>query len=320
MAHNDYAIPSSNWASSTVLNASQLRKLDVAQSQMLGGDAGGTWFPAKPIIIGGAGLQTSGTSAFSKGAITGPNAAAGGALILGANDFPTFSTARTRVVVIPILDLQYASTDTISNANEAIPGSIVASASSFVFNIPSRYLPKGATISEIRVRMRVGSRPTSVPSLAAQPSISYAVYLPLGTLSPNNLYAPITWTGATGRALGDIIQPTVYNGYAYTCTTAGTSGGVQPVWPTVVGATIADGTATLTCGVSGGAMAPPASVDAYYNAGLTQDLVLVPNAGATIDTDSYFYKVAISDGCNTGNIYHALILTVTNITNLRPAV
>lgn len=45
----------------------------------------------------------------------------------------------------------------------------------------------------------------------------------------------------TGDAkLGSIVKPTVYNGRHFKCTTAGTSGGVEPAWNTTVGGTTND--------------------------------------------------------------------------------
>jgi hypothetical protein len=46
---------------------------------------------------------------------------------------------------------------------------------------------------------------------------------------------------------GDIVVPTTANDYRYRCTVAGTAGGVEPVWPTVVGTTIVDGGVTWIC-------------------------------------------------------------------------
>lgn len=50
------------------------------------------------------------------------------------------------------------------------------------------------------------------------------------------------WVTATAYAIGDVIIPTTANGHRYICYDAGTSGGVEPTWPTN-GTTVADGTA-----------------------------------------------------------------------------
>jgi hypothetical protein len=72
----------------------------------------------------------------------------------------------------------------------------------------------------------------------------------------NGLYKIIkgtAWVNATPYALLDVVVPTagLENGFRYECTTAGTSGGSAPTWPTVEGATVADNTVTWTCRFGG---------------------------------------------------------------------
>ena len=43
---------------------------------------------------------------------------------------------------------------------------------------------------------------------------------------------------------GTVRKPTTPNGFIYRCTVAGTTGGVEPVWPTTTGATVTDNTVT----------------------------------------------------------------------------
>jgi hypothetical protein len=45
--------------------------------------------------------------------------------------------------------------------------------------------------------------------------------------------------GATAR-LGQLVRPTTRNGYMYQCTTAGTTGGAEPTWPTTYAGTVSD--------------------------------------------------------------------------------
>ena len=56
-----------------------------------------------------------------------------------------------------------------------------------------------------------------------------------------------TRANSTAYAQGDYIKPAVANDYFYKVTTAGTSAGSPPTFPTTVGATVTDGTAVLTC-------------------------------------------------------------------------
>lgn len=55
------------------------------------------------------------------------------------------------------------------------------------------------------------------------------------------------WAATTALSLGAIRRPMTANGYLYEVTTAGTTGGSQPTWPTTPGATVVNGTVTFTC-------------------------------------------------------------------------
>ena len=57
------------------------------------------------------------------------------------------------------------------------------------------------------------------------------------------------WLLNNAYAGGSKVYPTTPNGYIYTGT-AGTSGGTEPTWPTVVGSTIVDSGVTWTCGAA----------------------------------------------------------------------
>lgn len=54
------------------------------------------------------------------------------------------------------------------------------------------------------------------------------------------------WVTNTVYSVDDIVVPTDRNDHYYTVSVAGTSGATEPVWPTDVGDTIADGTVTWT--------------------------------------------------------------------------
>jgi hypothetical protein len=52
----------------------------------------------------------------------------------------------------------------------------------------------------------------------------------------------------TAYTLGQLVTPVAANGYAYECSTAGTTHSTtEPTWPTVVGKTVSDGTAVWRC-------------------------------------------------------------------------
>ncbi len=59
-------------------------------------------------------------------------------------------------------------------------------------------------------------------------------------LVPRRTEDASTWAGSTAYALNDMVLPTTPNNYYYVCTTAGTSAGGEPTWPTTIDATVAD--------------------------------------------------------------------------------
>ncbi len=86
-----------------------------------------------------------------------------------------------------------------------------------------------------------------------------------------------SWAPNVARALGDIVIPTVPNGFKYQVTqvigTAPASGTVEPVWPTVPGATVMEDTSlgTQPTASSGAATPPqtlPPGVATRYGTGL----------------------------------------------------
>lgn len=76
------------------------------------------------------------------------------------------------------------------------------------------------------------------------------------------------WAATTAYSLGDYRRPTTANSLYYEVTTAGTSAGTEPTWPTTIGTTVADGTIVWTCkGYYGGLPSPhvptPVYIDGY---------------------------------------------------------
>ena len=55
-----------------------------------------------------------------------------------------------------------------------------------------------------------------------------------------------SWAASTAYALDDLVIPATSNGYTYKCTTAGTTAGSAPTWPTTIGGTVTDGTVVWT--------------------------------------------------------------------------
>lgn len=99
MSHLDFARPSGVWAREMVPGAQDYYRWDVSQSKLLNGDAGGSWSPKTPIIIGGAGVALSSTGDVIRG---GVRTQTGGRLILGQFDIPTLNP-RTKSVTYSLL-------------------------------------------------------------------------------------------------------------------------------------------------------------------------------------------------------------------------
>ena len=68
-----------------------------------------------------------------------------------------------------------------------------------------------------------------------------------GSLFHHYLDEAGAWAATTAYSLGAFREPTIANGFRYEVTSAGTSGGSEPAWPTTVGATVVDATVTWTC-------------------------------------------------------------------------
>lgn len=65
------------------------------------------------------------------------------------------------------------------------------------------------------------------------------------TLTPTNTLDE--WVATTAYTVGQMIEPVTPNTFVYRCTTAGTSGGSEPTFPTAaIGDTVADGTVVWT--------------------------------------------------------------------------
>ena len=64
----------------------------------------------------------------------------------------------------------------------------------------------------------------------------YGLYL----AAKSTMATPTTWATGVAKALNAQVKPTVANGYYYTCTTAGTTGGSEPTWNTTPGGTTTD--------------------------------------------------------------------------------
>lgn len=81
---------------------------------------------------------------------------------------------------------------------------------------------------------------------ALSPFANIPAASPVPTVVPSQASATAR-ANTTAYALNDYATPATANGYYYKATTAGTSGGTIPTYPTTIGATVTDGTVVWTC-------------------------------------------------------------------------
>jgi len=103
---------------------------------------------------------------------------------------------------------------------------------------------------------------------------------------------PTAWAATTAYALLDVVSPTTADGRRYVCTTAGTSGGSEPTWDTVVGNTTNDGSVVWT------------TYEAYTKTGTltsaTSDQVISDSGRGEADDDFTYGWIEFTSGDNSG--------------------
>lgn len=88
---------------------------------------------------------------------------------------------------------------------------------------------------------------TGVVSLIMLDGINGYVFSNPTTYQQISTASTDVWTASTAYVLDTIRRPTSDNGFVYVVTTAGTSSGTQPTWPTTAGSTVTDGSVVWTC-------------------------------------------------------------------------
>lgn len=102
--------------------------------------------------------------------------------------------------------------------------------------------------SRVSVPITSGALGRSSVALNDSNSLIFTKTFPGTACNPDSQDAFTAWAAATAYSTGRIVEPvgTAYRGILFQATTGGTSGGVQPAFPTTVGATVADGTVVWT--------------------------------------------------------------------------
>jgi hypothetical protein len=246
MPHNDFVRPDGQWPLETVPTPGDARALDVAQYQAVNGDAGGTWSPATAISLGGRGLAlTGGLHQIAGGVRTQER----GRVVLGHSDFPTFKTAASRVLTVPLLDYglysfpdQVPAPSMVQLARSlSPPGTIFSSSSlqSAVFPIDKRYMHNGATLASALIAIAIGQSHAVVPATQPQALVLRDDFIVGSACFP--------FVAGANYSLQEYVVPPTPNGYFYSVTTGGTAGAAPGSWPTTYGTTINSGPVMFTC-------------------------------------------------------------------------
>ena len=165
MSHNDNILPYGLWPVPIVPTPKRLSALDDAIAKMLNADDGGAWNPTTPIIIGGAGMNLTTASSQILGGVTTKS---GGKLVLGNNDWPTFSATRSRRLTMPILP-QVINCSALNGIDADVSPtygclrSLTLSGSKIIVPIPKRFMHNGATLATATLAWRVGQPHGIVP-------------------------------------------------------------------------------------------------------------------------------------------------------------
>ena len=130
------------------------------------------------------------------------------------------------------------------------------------------------------------------------------------------------WVASFAYPQGAIVTGAPDNGLFYTNTHSGggTSGSSPPTtWGTAVGSSTIDGTCTWLClgsnPLGAGALAAPASADAYFDGGVPQTMSVPCDGATTIDTAHYTYAIAVYDEAGVGAFQSAAVTPWTKTTS-----
>jgi hypothetical protein len=332
------------WVSPSVPTARDMGLWDKHQYKGVNGDAGGTWSPTSPIIIGGSGIQLSGAGNVIAGGVT---TQAGGRLSLGSSDFVQLNT-RTRTEVMGLFG---ALPDLFQNGLGGTPASVCVisppfplgispisptSVGDFVVPIPSRYLHQGATLTGATLSLRALVRQPTIG--ISQPAYANIIAMnAANTVTQSLVPAFAVWQASHAYALHSVVIPnnasTSQTGYYYVATSVfgtGTSGSTPPSWPATIGSTVIDNAGgneiVWTCeGFAGTLTYSQSFAGETYGGGAVQLPQMTPGSTFSpmvIDCTQFDYYLQYEyDNLGSGPasgpywLFHALALSYGNITS-----
>lgn len=323
------------------------RRLDVTQFKSLS-SLGGVWQPTSPISIGGSGLTiASGGSVFGGGA----RFSGGGQLLQGLNDVVQLSPARTRSIVLSLLDLTIDPIEvtqplTAGGSNYVSPldsylgvqlptanspaGVILTNVAEAQFSIPSRFLHHAGTssLASATLEFRFVSRPAIAPGTTMTMTVlGISGTTTASTPTPSNPPGLAHWLPSHGYTSGQYVQPTsnVTNApplsYFKLLGSSGTSGGTEPTWNTTPGSNTTDGPLTWEC-IGPNGVLYAATLDAYFADGRPQTLTCAFDVGAagnndTLNRQTNRYQVFLNSLPTDGSLMlHTMTFNFVNITTM----
>lgn len=330
-----------------VAGPADFRRLDVAQFKSINAVAGGVWLPTSPICIGGAGLTVTGGSSFTGGA----RFSGGATFIQGLNDVVQLSPARTRSIVLSLLDMTIDPIEvtqplTAGGSNYVSPldsylsvqlpsanvaaGVLLTNVAEAQISIPSRFLHHAGTASlasatmEFRLVARPAVPPGTTMTMAVLGLFNTSV---AATPNPHNPPGLPGWQPSHAYTTGNYVQPTgnFTNAppisYFKVLGASGTSGGTEPTWNTTPGSITTDGPLSWQCiGPNGVLFAP--NIDTYFGNGVAQTLTCAFDVGASgngdvLNRQSNRYQVFLNSLPTDGSLMlHTVTFNFVNITTM----
>jgi len=286
MAHNQRIFPDVVYVNGAPIPSAYFQALDTAQSKGINGDSGGTWTPAAPITIGGAGMWFGGPSTISGGAQIRTPLGSGKRITHSADDWFTFQTGgpqTTRNRVTPL--------------GTAIDCSTIATQS---FGGPSfpAFVPKASFggFQDGMLVSNVGAR-----FIAA---LTVHNFCHIASCTVSLLVSPAHNVAGSAPASLPMVR-------MFRVDALGNVTNLQ-----------SDPTTTGWAGNGFVQFPAQASNVAWYNAGNPQTLLYFTNDFVAVDTSKFSYFVEIIDesGANAfvGNYYLTAVVQVNAIRDMRP--
>lgn len=346
MAHNEFVFWRGVVDDHTVPTPAHLRKLDQLASESVNIVEGGSFNPATPIFIGGAGVELNGTTCKLMGGVETTRGSAG--VIIGVGTEVLIEPAASRTIMLDLLDdLRMTTLNNGNNSASFIPvydpwwglqhieREAGYSTRKLIMMLPHNRVHNGARLERARLRLRfTKQQPTT--DLAAGASLMMRLvrvpYTAVDAYSPVNLgdmYVVPTFVGGAFYSVGDIVIPTIANLRQYRCLASGAAGASSAGWSAVLGDTVPSGSAAFLVEPQADAQQAryhmtvlpyePTLVDTaitHFAKGLPFDFDFVPTQNQVIDTDNYSYFLMLQSPSSAAPIYHSLTLQFSQIGTL----